>query len=213
MKPSAMTVLVSAVETRRGQKSAATRRRILDATFEALFELGFSRTSTSEVCRRAGVARGTLLHHFPNTRELVTAAAEDIFLRRLAGYRAAFAKLPAKKARGGEALGMLWEIVRGPTYYAWLEIVVASRTDPELRARVQGVMQRFGDAVDASFREMFPVAGELPFDQKFVPQLAFAVLKGLAVDEIFADVQQTEDAVAVLRGLADMAEQMTRTKR
>ncbi len=203
---------VSSLPTRQEEKSAATRRRVLDATFMALHDVGYARTTTSEVCRRAGVARGTLLHHFPTTQELVTAAAEDIFLRRLGEYRQAFDALPHGEARGGVALGMLWKIVSGPTYYAWLEIVVASRTDRPLRERVRGVMARFGDAVDENYRQMFPGVRDFPIDPKLVPSIVFALLNGLAVDRIFADEEQTEDVVTALRRLADLTEAFAQSR-
>lgn len=192
--------------SRQRDKSAATRQRILDATFDALYAVGYARTTTSEVCRRAGVARGTLLHHFSSTAELVTAAAEDIFLRRLGAYREGFAALPEDGPRGGRALALLWQILSGPTYYAWLEIVVASRTDPELREHVHGVMERFGSAVDETYAQMFPAPEHLPFDPRLIPAIVFPLLNGLAVDRIHADPEATDEVVHTLTRLADMAE-------
>ena len=45
-------------------RSVATRRRLLDAAVETLLSLGLARTSTTEVCRRAGVSQGALFKHF-----------------------------------------------------------------------------------------------------------------------------------------------------
>ena len=194
--------------TRRDKKSASTRRRILDATFDSLHEVGYARTTTSEVCRRAGVARGTLLHHFATTAELVTAAAEDIFRRRLEAFREGFAALPPEGPRGARAIEMLWEILSGPTYYAWLEILVAARTDDALNQEVRGVMRRFGHAVDATYAQMFPPSHNLPFDASAIPSLVFPLLNGLAVDRIHAGKKNTDRVVGTLKQLAEMAESM-----
>ena len=63
--------------SRREEKAAATRRRFLDATFNCLVEVGYHGTSTVAVCERAELARGTMLHHFPNKQALVL-ATEDL---------------------------------------------------------------------------------------------------------------------------------------
>ena len=193
---------------RQEERSATTQRRILDAAFEALFEVGFAGTTTSEVCRRAGVSRGTLLHHYPSTSELLTAAAEDIFMRRLEAYRAAFDAMPKGRARGGEAVRLLWTILSGPTYYAWLEILVASRTDELLRQGVQRVMQTFGAAVDESYAAMFPPPPDAAFDTSLVPAIVFPLLNGLAVDRIHADAGRVDEIVTTVCHLADWAEGM-----
>ncbi len=47
------------------ERSAETRRRLLDATVACLFERGYAGTTTTELARRAGVSRGAQMHHFP----------------------------------------------------------------------------------------------------------------------------------------------------
>src|SRR3546814_6891284 len=71
--------------TRRTQKerSAATRATLLAAAYESLLESGYGATTVGHVQQRAGVARGTLLHHFPTRGALLAAVVEDIIERRL----------------------------------------------------------------------------------------------------------------------------------
>jgi AcrR family transcriptional regulator len=47
------------------------RREILDATLDALIEVGESGTFIQEVCRRAGASTGTLYHHFGSKDQLI----------------------------------------------------------------------------------------------------------------------------------------------
>ncbi len=61
----------------RQSRAEITRDRLLSATLESLHERGYSGTSTQEVCRRAGVSRGTLLHHFPTRIDLLCAARTE----------------------------------------------------------------------------------------------------------------------------------------
>src|SRR5258707_8930434 len=60
------------------QRREETRRALLDAAVQSLIEVGFARTTTLEVQRRADVSRGALLHHFPSKAELLVAAVDHL---------------------------------------------------------------------------------------------------------------------------------------
>src|SRR5262245_21898426 len=64
------------------ERSAATRGKLLEATIQCLAELGYHQTSTVIVTERAGVSRGSMLHHFPTKADLMMAAAQHIRERR-----------------------------------------------------------------------------------------------------------------------------------
>src|SRR5262245_61671199 len=149
---------VVALRPRRTQaeRSAATRAQLLDATIDCLFRLGYARTTTTEIAERAGLSRGAQLHHFPTKAELVTTAVGHLFERRRAEFIAAIARLPVGPARVTAAIDLLWSMVSGPTFYAWLEVAVAARTDPELAPSVAALNERFSQEIVQSFRELFP---------------------------------------------------------
>ena len=52
------------------EKTAETRRRLLDAAIVCLIERGYSNTTTSEIAERAGLSRGAQLYHFPEKRRI-----------------------------------------------------------------------------------------------------------------------------------------------
>jgi len=187
-----------------GERSAATRVRLLDATIDCLSDLGYARTTTTEIAERAGVSRGAQLHHFPTKAELVTTAVEHLFERRTEEFRKAFATLPANIDRTAAAVDLLWSMVSGPTFYAWLELVVAARTDAELRTTVSAIGRRFADNVERIHRELFPAASN-PFFE-LAPMFTFALLQGLALDKISgADETKTVMVLNLLKGIAAMA--------
>jgi AcrR family transcriptional regulator len=166
------------------ERSAATQSRLLDATIECLVELGWAGTSTTEVVRRAGVSRGAQVHHFPAKEDLVLAALDHLLTRRIQEFEATFARLPADQRSPGAAMRLLYEHCFRDTFAAWLELVVASRTDPALHERFMQVEERFFDNALATFRAMFPDAAA---DQSFARvalRLAFSVLDGLALNRI-----------------------------
>ena len=109
------------------ERTASTRARLLDATLECLCDLGYARTTTPEIARRAGLSRGAQLHHFPTKAELVTGAIEHLFARRNREFREAFARVPGGADRYAAAIDILWTMVSGPTFHAWLELAVGTR--------------------------------------------------------------------------------------
>ena len=168
------------------ERSAATQTRLLDATIECLVELGWAGTSTTEVVRRAGVSRGAQVHHFPAKEDLVLAALEHLLTRRIREFEQTFARLPAEMRSPAAAMRLLYEHCFRETFAAWLELVVASRTDPALHERFVHVEERFFENALATFRAMFPDAAADGEFARVALGLAFCVLDGLALNRIIA---------------------------
>jgi AcrR family transcriptional regulator len=63
------------------ERTAETRRRILDAVVESIAEVGFQRTTATEIARRAGVTWGAVQHHFGAKGGILEAVLEDTFER------------------------------------------------------------------------------------------------------------------------------------
>jgi AcrR family transcriptional regulator len=188
------------------ERSAATRGQLLDATIECLSELGYARTTTPEIAERAGVSRGAQLHHFPTKSELVIAAVEHLFARRHAEFLGAIAGLPAGIDRAAAAIDLLWSMVSGPTFHAWLELTVAARTDHELRPPVAALNERFMDTVQRTFAELFPPPPEPNPSYAVAPRFVFALMEGLALQKIHAENQDRFTTVLdALKGLAHLA--------
>lgn len=157
-------------------RSVETRERLLSATVEVLVERGYGATSLAAVCRAAGVSKGALLHHFPTRAELVSAAVEHLFERRRAEL--------AGSVDGADLEGVLAalrEIYAGPTLSAWLELVVAARSDEELRAAVAGVDARFLAGASQTFAELFGVSEA---EAVVGARLVTALLDGLALNRV-----------------------------
>jgi AcrR family transcriptional regulator len=189
------------------ERSAGTRGALLDAAIDCILDLGWSRTTTTEIALRAGVSRGAQLHHFPSKAELVTEAVEHLFARRIAEARAAFARLPVGGDRAAAMVDVLWEMFTGPAFYVALELTVAARTDSTLRTRVTEVHRRFTDNVRQTFDEMFPApAGRTPF-WDVVPQFAFSLLEGMALGRIIdPDDDARTKILTLLKALSPVVE-------
>lgn len=192
---------VQAVRRTQAQRTAQTRQALLDATLDCLTEAGFARTTTTEVCHRAGVSLGALVHHFPAKTDLLAAAVSHLLERRLAEFRSEMSLLTGDVDRLDAALDLLWSAFSGPTFVAWVELWVGARTDPELAAAVL----RMGDAFNAEaqelFLELFPAAQwpDSGFLERGLP-FAFAVMEGAALRGLVRPPDDT--AVQVLKIVA-----------
>jgi len=184
------------------ERSAGTTERLLDATIRTLIERGYRGTSTPEVCRRAGVSRGAQLHHYPTKQALVSAAVDHLLTQRVT-------ELVDRLARGGQgvldledAASFLWKVYTGDTFYAWLELVVASRTDDELRALVAELDLRLVQrAEQLCARFLLPYVDD-PEEVTATTRLILAIFDGLATHRILTG----DDALAkrALRSAARM---------
>jgi AcrR family transcriptional regulator len=182
------------------QRSAATRHRLLEAAVETLVVRGYHGTSTVEVGKRAGASRGAQLHHFPSKAELLGAAVEHVMARRHEELRAKL--LGPRRPDLKRTFALLWEIYSGPTLWAWQELVVAARTDRELRARVRAVDARFTAEAEETFRAVFGLPAKE--DVRAATRVLLSAFDGLAMSHaLIGDEAQTRRALAELRRLIE----------
>ena len=162
------------------ERVTAMRARLLDATIECLVEQGYSQMSTNDVVRRAGVSRGALAHYFPTKAELVAAAGERLIEERTVEFEVMFRALPAERQTVAEAIDALWSYYEGPTFAAFLELIVAARTDPELRAVLADGPERITAAAYGVFIRLFPGIAENPIAEQLL-RVTMSALAGIAL--------------------------------
>lgn len=56
------------------ERSATARFALITATLACIKDVGLARASITEICNRAGLSRGALLHHFPHKNDLLVAS-------------------------------------------------------------------------------------------------------------------------------------------
>lgn len=140
------------------QRSARTRRILMDAALDCLVEHGYAATTTTVVAERAGVSRGAQLHHFPTRAALVAAAIEHLFDELTRDYRRAFAELAPGGDRLTAGLELLWSMFTRARFSAVVELYTAARTDRQMRAALLPVAERHRDNVRRLAHEYFPEA-------------------------------------------------------
>jgi AcrR family transcriptional regulator len=163
------------------KKTAETRRRLLDAAIACLIERGYANTTTSEIAERAGLSRGAQLYHFPKKEELLTSAIEHLFELMFGETKEKVSRLTNENDRRAMAIDLLWEIANGRLATAWLELVVASRTDSYLRESVSAVNDRMSEFIDQSFKELFPRPDTAGADYELIPEIVFLILEAMTL--------------------------------
>jgi AcrR family transcriptional regulator len=121
------------------ERSAAMRERLLNATVECLVDYGYAGTTVTRIAERAGVTRGAQVHHYRTKDDLVTAAVTHLATRSAEFGWSQIARVADAADPVGELLDVLWEMHKGPTFTATVELWVAARTDADLRAHVATV--------------------------------------------------------------------------
>ncbi|WP_433665776.1 TetR/AcrR family transcriptional regulator [Nocardia sp. CA-136227] len=130
------------VRRTQAERTASTKAALVDATIETIAEIGYHRASAGEICARAGVSKGGLFRHFDSRLALVVEAAEEVGRRNLAGFRA------LGDAPVGDMLALTRSQSRAQINAVWFELLVAARTDAELREQLAPVASRLYAAID-----------------------------------------------------------------
>lgn len=180
------------------QRSAATRAKIINAAIDCLYEVGYHQTSTVLVSERARVSRGAMLHHFPNKAELIIAVAERLQRMRGELHRERLSKARTTRQRFSMLIDVLWEAMLSPSGIARIELMLSTRSDPEMSDRFEAL----NDELDRRHKEkIWAYAEDLGLSGKrhrakmdaFV-QLYAAALRGLAIDALRSKSRKGADA-------------------
>lgn len=161
------------------ERTAETRARIVAAVVESIAEVGFQRTTATEIARRAGVTWGAVQHHYGGKDGILLAVLEDSFSRfaeRLSGIPIEDASL---EKRVGEFVDRAWEHFASPHYRCTFEILL-NLPEPEGPAPEWVWQSRMFAAWNRIWDHLFADA-RLPRHRSVTLQeYAISVLSGMA---------------------------------
>ncbi len=163
------------------ERRARTQAALLDATIECLVDYGYAGTTTGRIVERAGVSRGAQVHHYPTKAQLVAEAVRHLASRRLTEFFEDVATaVPPGRDRIAQLLDRVWAIHLSPLFAASMELIVAARTDPELRERMVDVERDVTASISTALAGLFPdLAADREFRESIETELAAA--RGMAV--------------------------------
>ena len=182
------------------ERRATTRDKILAATVRSLNDVGYAQTSTVRVAAEADVARGSLLHQFPTRIDLILAVAQHVTICQRDYIRAGYAKLPAGRERYVGSIDVTWQAYQLPESRALLEIIIATRHDPELADRIPVFAEAFEARVVRGahrFAEASGLRDDLG-EAAVERRLILVALRGLAVETMLSGERANPDAIIAL---------------
>ena len=128
--------------TKNAERSAAMRRKLIDAAIGCLCDLGFGKTTLQRVTDRAGVSRGAVLHHFPTRVDLLLAVAEASASEQDKTVARKLAGIEDRRELYDAITQATWEAMVQPPSIALLEIMMGARSDAELAEQFPPFIER-----------------------------------------------------------------------
>lgn len=201
--------LTPSSDSQQERKSSEMRNVILDATVECLATRGYAQTTNNLICEIADISRGAMLHHYPTRQELMVAVIDYAFYRHMSAFSQAIRALTDEdRMDRNVGIAIDWQLCQSREYQAYIELNVAARTNPELRATFVPRARRHDQAWKEELLEVFP---EWRRDLRMLDltrHLVRAILEGMILRrEIHKD---TGTEWAVLGLVAEMS-QLIRT--
>lgn len=182
-------------------RSSDTQRRLCQAAVELLTEVGYANVTTAQIAERAGVSKGAQAHHYPTKDDMVVAAIRHLLADWQEG-RAAY----SSEAVGSQAMEQLqqalWQNIFGrPDYLAALDVVLSSRHQPALHARLRDEVKGWIATRDATFARSIPLKD--PAELANFLSLNSCVLRGLATSmEVATDEALPQRVMALWSKMA-----------
>jgi len=172
------------------QRREETVARLLDASIEAIIEVGYARASAATIAKRAQVSDGALFRHFPTMGDFMAATAREVMRRQLELFNKRVAEIPADKPALAEALTILRDVTGNDTNTVMYELLIAARTDEKLKATLQEVLTEYA-------ANIYDTARALP-GADLLPEGTFAALVAILTN--------TFDGAAMVRAVLPQPE-------
>ncbi|MDG1115081.1 MAG: TetR/AcrR family transcriptional regulator [Pseudomonadales bacterium] len=181
-------------------KSEQTKTAILNAALDCFLAIGFNSTTTEKIAKQANVSRGAMLHHFPQRSDLIQASVGHLHRKRLEAFEDTLSKLNenADFTLVGEGIDAFWDQLQSPLFAVYCELLVASRTDAELKGTLEPAIRDFQTAWREKSEGIFP---DLAQSEQYglATALTRYLLEGIAFNAQISDgqVQHAQSKVMI----------------
>ncbi len=176
------------------ERSAATRRLLLDTAIKCLFEHGYGKTSARLIADQAGISRGALLHQFPANADLMTYVVEAVFDEELAMYRQLLNNISEPDERLVALPLAVWQVLSRPAGVAVLEIMQGSRSDRVLAEKLKPIAAKIDAFTNAGLPQGLNRTHSTP-----LLRLIVGAIRGLSIMQVLAP--EGEDVIDAVREL------------
>lgn len=168
------------------QKSAMTRATILEAAIQCFVKDGYKNTTTSRIADEAGVSRGAMLHHFPSRDAVIKAAVFYLQEKRLEEYQVIISDVHATASNGmtsavvKKVIRATWDYFNLPSFFAYHELLAASRTNSELAKTLRSQQKAFERQFLETLKVIFPLWVDKGSALELGSDVVFLTMQGMA---------------------------------
>ena len=170
------------------ERSSHTRQALLLAARDAIYDIGYSKTTVSEVSQRAGVSRGAQIHHYPTKEAMMLAVADFIF----SGVERDLSQIADRLRQSpGDIDGFIndiWtQVFCRENFYPIMELVNAARTHLALRELLAVRWQRLIETYDEIWTRILNRSDHQEPELVMLLNLTLSLLRGMAFQGVIDD--------------------------
>lgn len=177
------------------QRSEDTRLALMNATLHLLLTQGYTRLTTIDVAREAGLSKGALTHHFKSKEDLVVQSIEHQ-LRTVTAELSAFIEgSTTASASSREIVDYLWRLMVGGLFYTTMEYLPEARHNDGFRIRLIPVVQEFHAAIDQIWRHLSQTHGLAPERAQIMLNATMCLIRGMVAQSVLRDDPTYYDAI------------------
>lgn len=176
------------VRRRRSQeeRSEITRGKLIQAAITTINEVGFSKTTSLAICKRAQVSRGAFQHHFGTVQNLMLDVVTHLSHELVGQIESETIQLKAPTQRLEAIARRYWAVYQGAEYRAVLLIWIGAVHDRDLIGRIDELMRRIDQERSRKWTEIFSSLNISEYDLHRFRRMVLAMVRGLAMHAIYS---------------------------
>lgn len=182
----------------KAEQSRRTRELVIQTGIRCLSRYGYAQTTLLLIANEAGVSRGPLHYHFKDKNDLMAAIAAALPRRVSPEVRARLERVADPLERFVAVIDVALEGHTGDHHFAAMELIMASRNEPELAAAIGPHFDEAEAGTDAWWLEYMKGLNRPAEELLALRHVAVACLRGLAVDHVMHQDRETHARAADL---------------
>ncbi|UTD30426.1 TetR/AcrR family transcriptional regulator [Bradyrhizobium sp. WD16] len=159
----------------------------MKATLHLLLTQGYTRLTTIDVAREAGLSKGALTHNFKSKEDLVVQSIEHQ-LRTVTADLSAFVEGGTSSFTSSrEIVDYLWNLMAGGLFYTTMEYLPEARHNHGFRTRLIPVVQEFHAAIDQTWQHLSQRRGLSPTRAETMLNATMCLIRGMVAQSVLRD--------------------------
>lgn len=175
-----------------------TLQKLHDATLACIVSQGFSRLTTIEIARTAGVSQGALFRYYPTKTAAVAGATRQLFDKVMHDFNALMGESP--KPDLTRLVNDLWQWFASADFIAVSRLFAEASTDTELKDAIQPIIEQHRLNTNALIERIFPEA-----TMQSAAHAVIYLMQGMATERhLIADDFIERDILKLVRSFAGL---------